>query len=231
MDSYGLELFLSTPSARRATPAARRAEQPLMNFYPRPPRGGRLDRAAGRVAYLRISIHALREEGDCQTVVFALILHRFLSTPSARRATRDSTCTKSRPLNFYPRPPRGGRPSPWLETAPAWRNFYPRPPRGGRRATAALSPPRCRISIHALREEGDLLCRLFRRKYPISIHALREEGDSAACHRAAASHISIHALREEGDASSSTGGAASNEFLSTPSARRATLDDDALILA
>ena len=34
--------------------------------------------------------------------------------------------------------------------------------------------------------------------------------------------ISIHALREEGDASSSTGGAASNEFLSTPSARRAT---------
>ena len=34
--------------------------------------------------------------------------------------------------------------------------------------------------------------------------------------------ISIHALREEGDGSSSTGGTTSNEFLSTPSARRAT---------
>ena len=34
--------------------------------------------------------------------------------------------------------------------------------------------------------------------------------------------ISIHALREEGDRSSSTGGTTSNEFLSTPSARRAT---------
>ena len=35
-------------------------------------------------------------------------------------------------------------------------NFYPRPPRGGRPSYAVIRP-RCllRISIHALREEGD----------------------------------------------------------------------------
>ena len=78
------------------------------------------------------------------------------------------------------------------------------------------------ISIHALREEGDLLAGLFRVGFPISIHALREEGDWAV-RRSCYSHrdfyprpprggrrpydprqqtpegISIHALREEGD--------------------------------
>ena len=58
------EIFLSTPSARRAT------------------HDTALDAPAGA-----ISIHALREEGD-----------RF--TPAAAEARR----------NFYPRPPRGGRP-------------------------------------------------------------------------------------------------------------------------
>ena len=49
-----------------------------------------------------------------------------------------------------------------------------------RRATAvglAHPQPRILISIHALREEGDLLAGLFRVGFPISIHALREEGD------------------------------------------------------
>ena len=35
-------VFLSTPSARRATYASRRHRQHRANFYPRPPRGGRL---------------------------------------------------------------------------------------------------------------------------------------------------------------------------------------------
>ena len=34
-----------------------------------------------------ISIHALREEGDPASVGFAVAVSRFLSTPSARRAT------------------------------------------------------------------------------------------------------------------------------------------------
>ena len=56
--------FLSTPSARRATQAAL---------------GDHRQRA--------ISIHALREEGDTETV----------------KGTEDM-------VDFYPRPPRGGRP-------------------------------------------------------------------------------------------------------------------------
>ena len=36
----------------------------LCNFYPRPPRGGRLIAARTAVLCRSISIHALREEGD-----------------------------------------------------------------------------------------------------------------------------------------------------------------------
>ena len=78
-------------------------------FYPRPPRGGRLDsdfrslwdklflstpsarRATSRgrttMGKLLISIHALREEGDVTTLNYPRIIRKFLSTPSARRAT------------------------------------------------------------------------------------------------------------------------------------------------
>ena len=38
--------------------------------------------------YVQISIHALREEGDGVTHQLLSYLVRFLSTPSARRATR-----------------------------------------------------------------------------------------------------------------------------------------------
>ena len=80
--------------------------------------------------------------------------HRFLSTPSARRATIDRSKCKtaaqisihalreegdtgsysdtSQYVDFYPRPPRGGRP-PGSAPGPLSRgDFYPRPPRGGR---------------------------------------------------------------------------------------------------
>ena len=56
------------------------------------------------------------------------------------------------------------------------------------------------ISIHALREEGDLLDRDPMGDDLISIHALREEGDSSfVCFCSNWQTISIHALREEGD--------------------------------
>ena len=103
-------------------------------------------------------------------------------------------------------------------------NFYPRPPRGGR-------PPRnrCRrrvnrISIHALREEGDLVLLGEQRVFTsISIHALREEGDHPPRRSSRCKPISIHALREEGDILHSAGVASLQIFLSTPSARRATV--------
>ena len=79
--------FLSTPSARRATLRRHQGWQGYEHFYPRPPRGGRRRAAGAGYTGIKISIHALREEGDralggqlTQPVVF-------LSTPSARRAT------------------------------------------------------------------------------------------------------------------------------------------------
>ena len=88
---------------------------------------------------LVISIHALREEGDSETTL------------------------GYRPMsNFYPRPPRGGRPTNTNEailysiflstpsarratgqlqrTAASLSNFYPRPPRGGRRCCCLPRP-------------------------------------------------------------------------------------------
>ena len=56
----------------------------------------------------------------------------------------------------------------------------------------------------------------------ISIHALREEGDLDSDIAQIIYKISIHALREEGDRVRVAGEFPRQEFLSTPSARRAT---------
>ena len=128
----------------------------IAHFYPRPPRGGRLDPALRRRHHRRISIHALREEGDGRPVlrwyekrisIHALreegdwsrcwlqtAIALFLSTPSARRATWRSLLSAARAKHFYPRPPRGGRPD----------------------GKVPLPDLRGQISIHALREEGDV---------------------------------------------------------------------------
>ena len=146
--------FLSTPSARRATHFAQVPRMQRPHFYPRPPRGGRLcawllpcstfsflstpsaRRATAAGIYKnpkqRISIHALREEGDMEPEFTLHCSALFLSTPSARRATKPEGAKGLMRLNFYPRPPRGGRPAPG---------------KGHHR--------RSDISIHALREEGD----------------------------------------------------------------------------
>ena len=58
------------------------------------------------------------------------------------------------------------------------------------------------ISIHALREEGDLDEIPLLNAEDISIHALREEGDRGVeVGDDVRDDISIHALREEGDGS------------------------------
>ena len=56
--------FLSTPSARRATSPRTGHYAGMPYFYPRPPRGGRLRKSLEVIQMKRISIHALREEGD-----------------------------------------------------------------------------------------------------------------------------------------------------------------------
>ncbi len=68
----------------------------------------------------------------------------------------------------------------------------------------------------------------------ISIHALREEGDPHGCQFFLCRKISIHALREEGDREPVSRIRLDLKFLSTPSARRATqgmtaTDDGAVI--
>ena len=123
--------FLSTPSARRATVQPFAVGHDGINFYPRPPRGGRRQKSASRFRGQPISIHALREEGDYMAL-------------KANGGDQD----------FYPRPPRGGR-LPQGFNAFRGNNFYPRPPRGGRLRREVPAHLRGGISIHALREEGD----------------------------------------------------------------------------
>ena len=123
--------FLSTPSARRATSLhqspgisfrisihalreegdrhAHGCRPAHCHFYPRPPRGGRRDDADVTYNFNAISIHALREEGDPQFANLGEQPVKFLSTPSARRATACPPIPSRCRSDFYPRPPRGGR--------------------------------------------------------------------------------------------------------------------------
>ena len=101
--------FLSAPSARRATPMSRSICARRSKFLSTPS-ARRATLYNHRHAHCcQISIHALREEGDRV---------RFLRS--------------SQRHNFYPRPPRGGRPVRFL-LLHVQQDFYPRPPRGGRR--------------------------------------------------------------------------------------------------
>ena len=84
-------------------------------------------------------------------------------------------------------------------------NFYPRPPRGGRLTICCDTCVTARISIHALREEGDFCKAVCASRPSISIHALREEGDLCKGREQGSEQISIHALREEGDGSFNAG--------------------------
>ena len=79
------------------------------------------------------------------------------------------------------------------------------------------------ISIHALREEGDMAFLMFdssRFRFLSTPSARRATRRATAV--TAFQYISIHALREEGDCAIRLYGRAKEVFLSTPSARRAT---------
>ena len=170
-----------------------------------------------------ISIHALREEGDRTGAGQPAAGQPFLSTPSARRATRMSATSPTTSRNFYPRPPRGGRPRRPGRFPARPRNFYPRPPRGGRHPITKSLKEEFKISIHALREEGD-------DGEPFKQYVMLEFLSTPSARRATAgfragaldSNISIHALREEGDETRTAALQDGDQFLSTPSARRAT---------
>ena len=171
---------------------------PPSDFYPRPPRGGRLKNGGYETTREIISIHALREEGDA-------------SRPSQPSSLGD----------FYPRPPRGGRRGLTDELArPVY--FYPRPPRGGRRGLQAhmdyagefLSTPSARRATQ-LEIFGE-------REYIISIHALREEGDPRSIMRLQVRYNFYPRPPRGGRPWPRSGSRWTSAFLSTPSARRAT---------
>ena len=147
-------LFLSTPSARRATYVI-----------------------LVLCILLKISIHALREEGD--VLLCCLRIRPLISIHALREEGDVGTADKPAPYeDFYPRPPRGGRhrmslhkteKSLFLSTPSARRATY-QPvfiqsskiflsTPSARRATERRLHRRlpCKISIHALREEGDVM--------------------------------------------------------------------------
>ena len=144
--------FLSTPSARRATPSM--SQHNIGRIFLSTPSARRAtidEYKAHKKA--EISIHALREEGDREIQtdrawranfyprpprggrpnppVWVELISGFLSTPSARRATLPRGGKFRHRRHFYPRPPRGGRPRTCWIFCYRW-YFYPRPPRGGR---------------------------------------------------------------------------------------------------
>ena len=170
-----LSLFLSTPSARRAT-GTRSPFSSSITFLSTPSARRATDQGDHRVDRCLISIHALREEGDRQRSAGPFrpayfyprpprggrhlvpktsnSASRFLSTPSARRATLAPFAALASVFYFYPRPPRGGRRKSWAALSCA--SLFLSTP-SARRATP-VSPKwdvPGKISIHALREEGD----------------------------------------------------------------------------
>ena len=147
-------LFLSTPSARRATTSTRSV--------------------AG--ANRKISIHALREEGDCCWPLLAPNIRVFLSTPSARRATagnRQAGFLYQISIHAL-REEGDGRRQSWALSST---NFYPRPPRGGRRMMGKIPGAALRFLSTPSARRATIRCANECLAPNISIHALREEGD------------------------------------------------------
>ncbi len=149
----------------------------------------------------------------------------FLSTPSARRATVDGPISVQL-VEFLSTPSARRATRSFSASISNWRYFYPRPPRGGRHGQRLHEGAGAQISIHALREEGDLyaprtkLQHLYFYPRPPRGGRPHNAGDGAV-------HvlISIHALREEGDDVRAGLFCSYGRFLSTPSARRATPAD------
>ena len=173
-----------------------------------------------------ISIHALREEGD--RIVFGVFLLVQNFYPRPPRGGRLVVWFCSFVLfYFYPRPPRGGRRRS-CKVFTITSNFYPRPPRGGRHTTRELLTVHLQISIHALREEGDL-AHIMHSWNSTNFYPRPPRGGRRFPHRCRAFDnifLSTPSARRATNFAFSSAGSAL--FLSTPSARRATIDCDAL---
>ena len=194
-----VELFLSTPSARRATIPPIAPSVPHRQFLSTPSA-----RRATEPFIVQITASSL-----------------FLSTPSARRATTVVSTTEAAQPDFYPRPPRGGRRVSRRSPRRLF-DFYPRPPRGGRLFELAcavlrdgfLSTPSARRATSGEHDHKTFVLFLS------TPSARRATSTMAGCRQSCSNFyprpprggrrflfssmcspfsISIHALREEGD--------------------------------
>ena len=158
-DAMGLQkssdwlLFLSTPSVGRATSIINKPRHNISNFYPRPPWGGRPRPCPPYRPQGKISIHALRGEGDKDLIptipnsinfyprppwggrlryrALSARLRKFLSTPSVGRATAFQPVQQCFPP-FLSTPSVGRATNRAAHCCADRTHFYPRPPRGGR---------------------------------------------------------------------------------------------------
>ena len=106
-----ISIFQSTPSARRATFACSRLY--LTKEFQSTPSARRATMAVTKeVSQVIISIHALREEGDCRIIIIGLRALNFNPRPP-RGGRRFCSCCSCLCSYFNPRPPRGGRPNPY----------------------------------------------------------------------------------------------------------------------
>ena len=110
-----------------------------------------------------------------------------------------------------------------MRVPPRYSDFYPRPPRGGRPGDASVRYDDQKISIHALREEGDSApLGMYNPSTGFLSTPSARRATTLAMTLAKTYKISIHALREEGDTPQRRQQTGHGKFLSTPSARRAT---------
>ena len=170
----------------------------------------------------RISIHALREEGDLSGSRFTDIMPEFQSTPSARRATAAFALAPITGDHFNPRPPRGGRLVTPFSSARLSR-FQSTP--SARRATTSLlifRPSQANFNPRPPRGGRLWVSPLCFWHLLISIHALREEGDYVVEDvKSKATNFNPRPPRG-GRPWPAPGTSAAGRFQSTPSARRAT---------
>ena len=190
--------FLSTLPARGATLGSMgncKAEPFLSTL---PARGATLQ-PYDSTTYTDISIHAPREGSDFSQcshsslfgqflstlpargatvliffVFFAVLV--FLSTLPARGATVGQNCGYASYVYFYPRSPRGERPTPFLYPA-VCSGFLSTLPARGATGQSGHSGTSWYISIHAPREGSDLGIYAIKDTLAISIHAPREGSD------------------------------------------------------
>ena len=195
-----IEYFYPRPPRGGRPCRTRSGRTRAQDFYPRPPRGGRRTRRRKQPHKRRfLSTPSARRATILPSTGSAS--SRFLSTPSARRATLDIFIFDAGTIVFLSTPSARRATHLLINRSSESENFYPRPPRGGRRW---CSPPR----------QGGAY---FYPRPPRGGRRGAGRGRGPAC------AISIPALREEGDDINEINDHIHKLFLSPPSARRATM--------